>query len=97
MKNFSILLILILLFSHRINAQTGNPFEKYPVFSNCEPVDINALEVCFNNTVRELIHANFKEPNVVTKENYTGKMNIFFEEDYEGKFKKLYVDEVITV
>lgn len=96
MKKYSVLLILVILFSHRIYAQTGNPFEKYPVFSNCEPVDINALEVCFNNTVRELIHANFKEPNVVAEENYTGSMNIFFEVDREGNFKILYVDAVYT-
>jgi hypothetical protein len=94
MKKFSVLLVLLVLFSHIINAQTGNPFEKYPVFSNCEPIDINNLEVCFNNTVRELIHANFKEPNVVTEENYTGSINIFFEVDREGNFKILYVDAV---
>jgi hypothetical protein len=97
MKRFALFLVLVLLINLTLSAQTkGNPFEKYPVFANCEQVDIHALELCFNNTVRELIHANFKAPGIVSEENYTGSMNIFFEVDKEGNFKLLYVDAVYT-
>ncbi len=97
MKRFALFLVLLLLFNTTLSAQTkGNPFEKYPVFSNCEQVDIDGLELCFNNTVRELIHSNFKAPGIVSEENYTGSINIFFEVDKEGNFKLLYVDAVYT-
>lgn len=97
MKRFALFLVLVFLYSTTLTAQTkANPFEKYPVFSKCESVDINDLEVCFNNTIRELIHANFKAPDIVSEENYNGSMNIFFEVDNEGNFKLLYVDAVYT-
>ncbi|MEL6810424.1 MAG: gliding motility protein RemB [Bacteroidota bacterium] len=95
MKKFVVLLFLFALFMVPSYGQTsGNPFEKYPVFSKCEQVDADGLELCFNNTVRELIHANFKSPEIVSEENYKGVMNVFFEVDREGNFKVLYVDAV---
>ena len=97
MKRFAILLVLPILFQCKLFAQTEkNAFEKYPVFDNCESVDIEELEICFNNTVRELIHANFNEPAIVSEENYQGPLNIFFEVDREGNFNLLYVDAVYT-
>lgn len=97
MKRLALLLSLVSLFYTQLNAQiSGNTFEKYPVFSKCESVAIGELEVCFNNTVRELIHANFIEPEIVSEENYQGSMNIFFEVDKEGNFNLLYVDAVYS-
>jgi len=97
MKRFTLFLVLLSFLSSTLSAQTQkNSFEKYPVFSKCEAVEIDALEVCFNNTVRELIHANFKEPGIVSEENYSGPLNIFFEVDREGNFTVLYVDAVYT-
>lgn len=97
MKRLALLLPLVFLFNLPLHAQiSGNSFEKYPVFSKCESVAIGELEVCFNNTVRELIHANFKEPEIVSEENYKGSMNVFFEVDKEGNFNLLYVDAVYS-
>jgi hypothetical protein len=97
MKRLALLLPLVSLFYLPLHAQiSGNTYEKYPVFSKCESAAIGELEVCFNNTVRELIHANFKEPEIVSEENYRGSMNVFFEVDKEGNFKLLYVDAVYS-
>ncbi|MEM7086458.1 MAG: gliding motility protein RemB [Bacteroidota bacterium] len=97
MKRLALLLSLISLFYLPLHAQiSGNTFEKYPVFSKCESVAIDELKLCFNNTVRELIHANFKEPEIVSEENYKGNMNVFFEVDKEGNFNLLYVDAVYS-
>jgi hypothetical protein len=97
MKRFAVLLILTLLFQCDLIAQTNtNSFEKYPVFTKCENVSIEDLALCFNNTVRELIYANFEEPSIVSEENYRGPLNIFFEVDREGTFNVLYVDAVYT-
>ena len=97
MKRLALLLPLVFIFYLPLHAQiSGNTFEKYPVFSKCESVAIGELEVCFNNTVRELIHANFKEPEIVSEENYKGSMNVFFEVDKEGNFNLLYVDAVYS-
>jgi len=97
MKRLALLLPLVSLFYLPLHAQiSGNNFEKYPVFPTCDSEAIGELEVCFNNTVRELIHANFKEPEIVSEENYQGSMNVFFEVDKEGNFKLLYVDAVYS-
>lgn len=95
MKKFIALLALAALIAPFSFAQTTTTsFERYPVFPNCEPVDMNVLESCFNNTVREFIYENFQEPDVVSKENYSGAMSVFFEVDKEGNFKVLYTDAV---
>jgi len=87
--------ILFLLLSAGLFAQnSSNPFEKYPVFSECESVEIKALESCFNNTLQAFIFSNFKVPEIVSSENYQGQMNVFFEVNKEGVFKLLYVDAI---
>lgn len=87
--------ILFLLLSAGIFAQnSSNPFEKYPVFSECESVEINALESCFNNTLQTFIFSNFEIPEIVSSDNYQGQMNVFFEINKEGTFKLLYVDAI---
>ncbi len=90
----NLLQIFIFIFSASIaTAQiTNSEIEKYPVFSNCNSVDISQLPNCFNTTIQQLIFDNFKIPEVVSKENYKGKTSIFFEVDKEGNFKVLYVD-----
>ena len=87
--------ILFLLLSAGLFAQnSSNPFEKYPVFSECESVEINALESCFNNTLQSFLFSNFRVPEIVTTESYQGQMNVFFEVNKEGDFKLLYVDAI---
>jgi len=93
MKNIASFLILLLaVFS---NAQNSvNSFEKYPVFSECSEVSIDNLENCFNNTLQQFIFANYKVPEIVSSESFSGEMTVFFEVDKEGKFKVLYADAV---
>lgn len=87
---------LLLFFAFQITfAQTSNnDYEKYPVFLECENVAIDDLENCFNTTLRTFIADNFKQPEIISKENYTGDFVVLFEVTKEGKFKVLYVDAV---
>jgi len=87
--------ILVFLVLQIVIGQTStNNYEKYPVFPECENEDIENLENCFNTTLRTFINENFKLPEIVTTENYTGEMVLLFEVTQEGKFKVLYVDAV---
>ena len=93
MKKFASLLILFV--SLTISAQITNvSYEKYPVFKECADTEIDALEACFNYTLQSFVFANFKMPDIVSEENYTGRMSVFFEVDKEGKFKLIYVDAI---
>ncbi|MCH2490201.1 MAG: gliding motility protein RemB [Flavobacteriales bacterium] len=93
MKNVASLLILFL--SLPIIAQTNtNSFEKYPVFPECKDVAISNLEPCFNTTIQQFVYDNFDVPEIVSEENYSGSMSLFFEVTKEGKFKLLYVDAI---
>ncbi|GEQ85279.1 hypothetical protein ULMS_07870 [Patiriisocius marinistellae] len=72
----------------------ANLYEKYPVFPACVDQHVAALETCFFNEVQNHIFNEFNVPAVVSKENYNGAVNIFFEVDKEGIFKVLYVDAI---
>lgn len=86
---------LILLISSMTIAQTNSSsFEKYPVFPECAEVSIGALENCFNHTLQQFVYSNFKTPDIVFSENYTGNLSVFFEVNKEGEFKVLYVDGI---
>ena len=87
--------ILVFLVVQIVIGQTStNNYEKYPVFPECENEDIENLENCFNTTLRTFINDNFKLPEIVTTENYSGEMVLLFEVTQKGKFKVLYVDVV---
>lgn len=87
-------LLFFLLATSVFSQNAVNQYEKYPVFPECTSETINALESCFNNTLRTYIYENFKVPSVVSSESYEGSMNLFFEVDKEGVFKLLYVDAI---
>ncbi|KAB8152007.1 gliding motility protein RemB [Kordia sp. TARA_039_SRF] len=90
----SLYLLISLLFQTALGQNATSNFEKYPVFAECENVDIAALEDCFNTTLRTFVNNNFKEPAIIAKENYQGELVVLFEVTKEGKFKVLYVDAV---
>ncbi len=92
MKKFPVLLVLLLFFGNQIHSQ--DLFEKYPVFSECENVDVSELKACFNNQVRQLISENFQEPEIISQENYKGELGVLFEVTDEGNFEVLYIDAV---
>src|SRR5690606_6931709 len=69
-------------------------YEKYPVFPECENVEVQALENCFNSTLQQFIFENFKVPEIVFAENYRGNINVLFEVTKEGKFNLRHVDAI---
>lgn len=78
-----------------VNAQqSGNEFEKYPVFSECENETIGNLESCFNTTLQAFVFNNFQTPQRVFDEGYKGQAVVFFEVDREGMFRILAMDAV---
>ena len=86
---------LIILLSTLTYAQNSiGSFEKYPVFSECSETTIENLENCFNNTIQQFVFDNFKSPDIVLKEKYSGSVVVFFEVDKKGKFEILYLDAV---
>ncbi|WP_093141764.1 gliding motility protein RemB [Ulvibacter litoralis] len=91
MKNSASFLILFLsIYAYSQSNPSG--FEKYPVFPECSESSIGDLESCFNTTLQQFVFANFKTPEVVTAESYSGSVSVFFEINKEGAFKVLYVD-----
>jgi len=90
MKQFIVLLLLLVQY----HSYTQNNFynEKPPVFSNCDKVEIEALQKCFDKTLYTHIYENFKVPQKVLDENYKGEVIVLFEVDTTGQFKVMYVD-----
>lgn len=87
--------LLLILSSIASFAQTStNSFEKFPVFNACESVSFDEIESCFYSQLRQNIYENFKLPEIVEKESYSGMISIFFEVNTSGNFKVLYVDAV---
>lgn len=90
MKRFVVLGLLLVQF-HSYSQDTFL-FEKPPVFSNCESVSIDSLQLCFNQNIFTHIFDNFKVPEKVIEENYKGEVGVLFEVDTTGQFKVIYVD-----
>lgn len=91
----ALLFVLLFLICQTLFGQTTtNDFEKYPVFKECANETAGNLKNCFDTTLRSFIIKEFKLPEVITKENYTGEMIFLFEVTAEGAFKVLYVDAV---
>jgi hypothetical protein len=95
-KIFSLLLLLFFyvnVFSQEIVQ------EKMPVFEACEHVSSENQRMCFENQVYTVFYKNFAAPENLKNNNYQGTINILFEVDTTGTFKKLYIaakhDELI--
>src|SRR5690606_12163628 len=84
--------IVFLFFQIHFYAQNNFSYEKPPVFSECENVEIELLQKCFDNQVFAHVFNNFKVPEKVTEENYKGDVVVLFEVDKEGSFRVIYVD-----
>lgn len=85
--------ILTLLASVSILAQVApSEIEKYPVFPECEPLPVDAIPDCFNETLASYFYSNFRMPGVVEKENYRGRLTVLLEVDKQGRFRFLYAD-----
>jgi hypothetical protein len=89
-----ILVFLVFQIAFGQIATSNSDYEKYPVFTECENVEISNLANCFNTTLRTFINTTFKLPEIISTEKYTGEMIVLFEITKEGLFKVLYVDAV---
>jgi len=95
MKYFGFLMFYLI--SINTFSQDGlSEFETYPVFDNCTSSEYAAQEVCFKNTLMQLVVNNFKFPAIVSEENYTGETVVLFEVTSEGKFKVIYIDAIYS-
>lgn len=92
MKRF--VLFAFLIMTMIVNAQTNISYEKPPVFSECDSEDLDQLKSCFNYTLNAFIYENFKVPQIVVDESYSGNVQILFEVDKEGKFNIIYTDAI---
>lgn len=90
MKRIVVLLLLLVQFN--TYSQGNVLFEKPPVFSNCDSLEISVMQKCFDQNVYSHIFNNFKVPENVSKENYRGEVVVLFEVDTMGLFKVIYVD-----
>ena len=89
------LFLLILSFvSINVFAQDLQDYNKSPVFLVCESESIQDLKACFNQQVAQYVYQNFNIPQIVTDENYTGRIVVLFEVDADGNFVVLYVDAI---
>ncbi len=87
MKN---LLIPFLFLSFIAFAQV----EKPPVYKGCENESIQNLETCFNNQLKSDILKEFKVPEIVSKDNFKGQLNIIFLVTKTGEFEVLYINSM---
>lgn len=92
MKSYLLLFCLFPFFA--FSQTSGGDRERYPVFEECESVDFQMQEQCFNSTLKTKILEILKVPEVVSKDNYTGEMVVLFEVDREGEFQVIYIDAV---
>ncbi|HAI19702.1 MAG TPA: gliding motility protein RemB, partial [Xanthomarina gelatinilytica] len=90
MKKFFV--IVFLFFQVQSYAQNNFLYEKPPVFSECDSVEVELLQKCFDNQVFAHVFNNFKVPQEVMDTNYNGDVVILFEVDKEGQFRVIYVD-----
>ena len=91
MKKF-VLLFVLFGFHFLGTAQIDNPFEKPPVFPECESLANEELSDCFYTQLTTAVNSNFKIPEIVNEENYKGEVVVLFEVDDEGNFVVIYVD-----
>ncbi|TXG37492.1 gliding motility protein RemB [Seonamhaeicola maritimus] len=92
MKRFIVLCLLLVQYYGYSQDKFLN--EKPPVFPNCQAVEIDSLQQCFNKSVFDLIYNNYKVPQKVYDENYKGDVVVLFEVDTTGTFKVVYIDAI---
>ncbi|HEY5688347.1 MAG TPA: gliding motility protein RemB [Yeosuana sp.] len=90
MKRFIVLLLLLV--QYNLFSQENSFFEKPPLFSNCEDIALQSQQKCFDKTVFHFVYENFKVPQKVVDDKYSGETVVLFEVDTLGQFKVIYVD-----
>ncbi|RXP64577.1 gliding motility protein RemB [Lutibacter sp. HS1-25] len=80
------------LFLLLVSTSVFSQIEKYPVFKNCDTLQIAQLKTCFKNELENTILKQFVTPTNVVQDNYKGTVNIVFVVTSEGNFKLIYVN-----
>lgn len=88
MKKIFFLLLFFFVFSPAILGQ----IEKPPVYKGCENETLENIEICFNNNLKSDILKDFRLPQIVENENYTGQVKVVFIVNKKGEFDVLYVN-----
>ncbi|APG60389.1 gliding motility protein RemB [Christiangramia salexigens] len=89
---YILLLPFIFLSFHGIAQDANSASELYPKFEECENVQYEDQETCFNSTLINFIHSNFQLPEKIKEDNYKGTITIIFEVDEDGRFQVIYLD-----
>jgi hypothetical protein len=86
MKN--IITFILLSFSLTFFAQNS----KSPVYPNCEETNFDNLETCFIENLKTDFLNEFKLPKKVTKDNFKGKIIVFFGISTQGEYNINYIN-----
>ncbi len=88
-----VLLILLLFISLIFNGQSiTKSHGQFPIFPSCQDAKDLDLEQCFYKELYDFIFANYKIPEKLNKNNYSGEIVVLFEVDQNGTFKVLFAD-----
>ncbi len=75
-----------------ITISVYSQIEKYPVFKNCDSLELSELPICFNNEVKSLVVNELKIPENIKKDNFSGSVNVVFLVNSKGDFQVIYVN-----
>lgn len=84
--------LLLPLIFFLVSASVFSQIEKYPVFKNCDTIQITQLQSCFKSELKKAVLNEFITPENVLQDNYKGTVNIVFVVTSEGNFKLIYVN-----
>ncbi len=70
--------------------------EKSPFFESCKDQNIQQMESCFLDTLKQEIQAKIKIPDVVQRGNFQGNVRILFNVTPKGEFDIVYVNAPYT-
>ena len=84
--------LLLPLIFFLVSASVFSQIEKYPVFKNCDTIQITQLQSCFKSELKKAVLNEFITPENVLQDNYKGTINIVFVVTSEGNFKLIYVN-----
>ncbi len=84
--------LLLPLIFFLVSVSAFSQIEKYPVFKNCDSLQIEQIQICFKSELKNAVLENFKTPQNVVQDNYKGTINIVFVVTAKGDFKLIYVN-----
>lgn len=83
---------LLPLFFFLVSFSVFSQIEKYPVFKNCDTLQIEQLKVCFKTEIKKAVLNEFVTPENVIQDNFKGTVNVVFVVTYKGEFKFIYMN-----